>query len=55
LDLALRWLEQAIRWGFVNPRFHGEYNPFLAPLRGDPRFQALMEMAQEQTRAIELE
>ena len=53
-DLALRWLEQAIRWGFTNHRFHSEHNRYLAPLRGAPRFEALMKLAQEQARAIEL-
>jgi tetratricopeptide (TPR) repeat protein len=54
VDLALRWLEQAIRWGFTNHRFHSEHNPFLTPLRGNPRFEALMQLAQEKTQVIEL-
>jgi TolB-like protein len=44
-DLTLRSLEQAIRWGFTNYRFLSEHDRFLAPLRGDPRFEALVERA----------
>jgi tetratricopeptide (TPR) repeat protein len=42
---ALDWIEQAISWGFSNHRFLSQYNRFLEPLRGDPRFQALMDRA----------
>ncbi len=53
-DLALQWLERAIQWGFTNHRFLSEYDRFLAPLRGDPRFEALMERAREKQRAFEV-
>jgi len=53
MNLALRWLEQAIRWGFTNHRFHSEHNRFLAPLRGDSRFEALMKLAQEKAHESE--
>jgi tetratricopeptide (TPR) repeat protein len=53
-DLALQWLERAIQWGFTNHRFLSEYDRFLAPLRGDPRFEALMERAREKQRAFEI-
>jgi len=53
-DLALQWLERAIKWGFTNYRFLSEYDRFLAPLRGDPRFEALMERAREKQRAFEV-
>jgi len=53
-DLALRWLEQAIQWGFTNHRFLSEHDRFLAPLRGDRRFEALMERAREKQRAFEV-
>ena len=53
-DLALQCLEHAIGWGFMNHRFLSEYDRFLAPLRGDPRFQALMERAREKQRAFEV-
>jgi serine/threonine protein kinase/Flp pilus assembly protein TadD len=50
---ALRWLESAIDLGFTNHRFWSEIDPFLAPLRSDPRFQALMDRARDKQRAFE--
>jgi len=47
-DGALEWLERAIAWGFSNHRFLSEHSRFLAPLRNEPRFQALIERAKEQ-------
>jgi len=41
--------------GFINHRFFAENDPFLANLRGDPRFEALMERAREKQREIEAE
>jgi serine/threonine-protein kinase len=52
-DEALRWLSQVIEMGFINHRFFAEHDPFLAKLRGDPRFDALMERAREKERALE--
>jgi hypothetical protein len=49
---ALDWLECAVAWGFSNHRFLGEYNPVLAPLRGHPRFERLLERAREKERAF---
>jgi len=51
-DEALHWLANAIDLGFVNRRYFAEVDPFLAPLRGDPRFQALMARAREKQRAF---
>jgi hypothetical protein len=48
----LYWLEKALAWGFSNHRFWAEHNRFPTPLRGDPRFQALMEKARENQRAF---
>jgi hypothetical protein len=53
-DGALEWLERAIAWGFSNHRFLSEHSRFLAPLRGDPRFEALMERAREKERAFQV-
>ena len=50
---ALRWLESAIDLGFTNHRFWSEIDPFLAPLRPDPRFQALMNRARDKQLAFE--
>jgi len=49
---ALSWIEHAMSWGFVAHRFY-ETNRFYAPLRGDPRFEALLERAREKERAFE--
>ena len=54
-DQALRWLSAAIEMGIINHRFFAETDPFLAKLRGDPRFEALMERAREKQREIEAE
>jgi hypothetical protein len=53
-DGALEWLERAINWGFSNHRFLAEHNRFHAPLRGDPRFEALIERARKQQEAFEV-
>jgi eukaryotic-like serine/threonine-protein kinase len=51
---ALHWLAGAIDLGFVNHRFLSTIDPFLAALRGEPRFQALMDRAREKQRAFEI-
>lgn len=51
-DGALEWLERAITWGFSNHRFLSEHSRFLAPLRGEPRFLALMERARKKQQAF---
>jgi serine/threonine-protein kinase len=53
LDDALYWLSRAIEMGFINHRFFAEIDPFLAELRGDPRFEELMERAREKQREVE--
>ena len=55
LDEALYWLSRAIEMGFINHRFFAEVDPFLAKLRGDPRFDELMERARAKQREIEAE
>ena len=52
-DTTLDWLENAVDLGFLNHRYLGEIDPFLVPLRGDPRFQALMERAREKQAELE--
>jgi hypothetical protein len=51
---AIEWLEHAVNWGFCSYRFLSELSPFLAPLRGHPRFEALLERAREKERAFEV-
>lgn len=55
LDEALYWLSRAIEMGFINHRFFAENDPFLAKVRWDPRFEALMGRAREKEREIEAE
>jgi len=50
---AIDWLERAVAWGYSNTRFLRELSPFLAPLRGLPRFEALLERAQRQAAALD--
>jgi hypothetical protein len=52
-DRALEWLGHAVSWGMSHHRFLAEHNRFLAPLRGDPRFEALLSRAREKERAFE--
>jgi tetratricopeptide (TPR) repeat protein len=40
---ALEWLEHAVDIGFINYPFLNEYDPLLANIRGEERFQKLME------------
>ncbi len=42
-DEAVDWLENGVKWGFINYPFLAEYDPFLSNLRGEPRFKKLME------------
>ena len=49
---ALGWLSNSIELGLMNDRFFAEYDPSLALLRGDRRFQALMERAREKQRSF---
>ena len=52
-DSAMDWLENAVELGFLNTRYLGEIDPLLAPLRHDPRFQALMARANEMRGRLE--
>jgi hypothetical protein len=53
LDEALYWLSRSIEMGFINRCFFAEVDPFLASVRGDPRFEELMRRARAKQREIE--
>jgi len=42
-DEALRWLERAIDRGWINYPLFAEQDPFFENIRGDERFQRLMD------------
>jgi len=43
---ALEWLDNGVRRGFANARFLSEHAPFLGPLRNEPRFPELLNLAE---------
>jgi TolB-like protein len=46
-ERALHWLAIAVDRGFINHPFLARHDPFFESLRGDPRFQQLMETVRE--------
>jgi hypothetical protein len=46
-ERALHWLAIAIDRGFINHPFLARHDPFFESLRGDPRFQQLMETVRD--------
>jgi serine/threonine-protein kinase len=50
---AVEWLGQAVDWGFCNDRYLTEHNPFLHPLRSDPRFEQLIGRARQMREAFD--
>ena len=51
-ERALLWVDRAIEMGTTNVAFLGEHEPFLRSLRGDPRFEALLEKAERLSGAL---
>ena len=45
---ALNWLENAVEKNFINYPLMAEKDPFLANIRGEPRFQKLMERVKDE-------
>ena len=52
-DNAMRWLEVAVDRGFINHPFLTRVDPSLDNLRGEPRFQQLMEVVRERWERFE--
>ena len=42
-DEAIDWLEEVVKWGFINYPFLNEHDPHLENIRGEERFKKLME------------
>ena len=51
---ANEWIENAVDSGFINYPFLVEYDPFLAKLSGEPRFQKLMERVKKEWEEFEV-
>ena len=51
---ALDWLEHALDLGFLNYPFLNELNPLLESIRGEPRFQKLMERVKREWEDFEV-
>src|SRR6266550_3881215 len=52
-DAAIDFFERAVEFGFINLPWLSEYEPFLANLRGEPRFVRLMERVRSAWEAFE--
>lgn len=54
-DEAIGWLECAVRrGGLINHPFLADHDPFLAKLRGNPRYEAMLDEAKEAWEAFEV-
>jgi len=52
-EAAIDFIERAVEFGFINAPWLSEYEPFLANLRGEPRFRRLMERVRRAWDAFE--
>jgi tetratricopeptide (TPR) repeat protein len=50
---AIDFIERAVEFGFINLPWLSQYEPFLANLRGEPRFGRLMEQVRRAWEAFE--
>jgi len=53
-DEAIDWLENVVKWGFINYPFLHEIDPFLEHIRGEPRFKKLMEKVKHEWENFEV-
>jgi hypothetical protein len=52
-EAAIDFVERAVEFGFINAPWLSKYEPFLANLRGEPRFGHLMERVRRAWGAFE--
>jgi tetratricopeptide (TPR) repeat protein len=53
-DAALDFLERTVQLGFVNYPFFMEYDPFIAGIRGEPRFREIMQSVRRAWESFDL-
>jgi non-specific serine/threonine protein kinase len=53
-DQALNWLEHAVGRGFINYPYLNDYDPFLVKLRGNSRFEQLMQRVKREWEKFEV-
>lgn len=54
IDEALRWVENAIKMGYINYPFMAFHHPFYGPLRKEPRFKELMDEVKPKWESFEI-
>lgn len=52
-DEALQWIAHAVQRGFINYPMLAEYDPFLTRLRGDARYEALLQRVKQEWEELE--
>jgi len=52
IDAGIAWVQAAVELGFINHEVLARRDPFLASLRRDPRYQALMADVAHRTQAL---
>ena len=52
-ELAMDFIERAVDFGFINLPWLSQQEPFLANVRGEPRFARLMERVRKDWEAFE--
>ena len=53
-DKAIDWLDEGMKWGFINYPFLKEIDPFLENIRGEERFKKLMKRVKKEWENFEV-
>ena len=51
---SVQWLRNAVDGGFLHPRFFSETDPFLEPIREEPKFHELMGHLEQRWAALDV-